>query len=68
MPEIAQLQDNETRRKQLDDRARDDVAGEEAGVQLGVIEQRNGSWETKHIALDERSIEALQKRMNQLSR
>ncbi|HKR62662.1 MAG TPA: metallophosphoesterase family protein [Thermoanaerobaculia bacterium] len=37
-------------------------------VSVGVIEQRNGKWETKHVALDERSIDALQKRMNQLSR
>lgn len=37
-------------------------------VSLGVIEQRNGAWETKHIPLDERSIDALQKRMNQLSK
>jgi putative phosphoesterase len=37
-------------------------------VSLGIVEMRDGAWETKHVPLDERSTEALQKRMNQLSR
>ena len=35
---------------------------------VGIVERRDSDWETKHIALDDRSIEALKVRMNQLSR
>ena len=34
---------------------------------VGIIECRDSEWEARHVALDERSIQALQIRMNQLS-
>jgi putative phosphoesterase len=37
-------------------------------VSVGIAERRESEWETKHIPLDERSLDALKKRMNQLSR
>jgi uncharacterized protein len=37
-------------------------------VSVGVIEQRNGGWQALHVPLDERSVAALKKWMNQLSR
>jgi putative phosphoesterase len=37
-------------------------------VSVGLFEKKDGEWNAMHIALDERSIEALKKRMNQLSR
>lgn len=37
-------------------------------VSVGIIERQASGWETRHLALDERSIEALQRTMNQLSR
>jgi putative phosphoesterase len=35
-------------------------------VAVGIIEQRGREWRAYHVALDERSVEALKKRMNQL--
>lgn len=35
---------------------------------VGIFERRGKVWRTMHVALDERSRDALQKRMNQLSR
>jgi putative phosphoesterase len=35
---------------------------------VGLIEKRGREWKALHVALDERSVEALKKRMNQLSR
>jgi putative phosphoesterase len=35
---------------------------------VGLIEKRGRGWHAYHVALDERSVEALKKRMNQLSR
>ena len=37
-------------------------------VAIGMMEKRGREWNLQHIALDERSIGALRKRMNQLSR
>ena len=37
-------------------------------VSVGLIEKRGREWSALHVALDERSVEALKKRMNQLSR
>ena len=37
-------------------------------VSVGMIEKRGRGWHAYHIALDERSVEALTRRMNQLSR
>jgi uncharacterized protein len=37
-------------------------------VSLGIIERTDADWDARHLPLDERSIEALRKRMNQLSR
>jgi putative phosphoesterase len=37
-------------------------------VSLGLFEKKGRDWSATHIALDERSVEALRKRMNQLSR
>ena len=37
-------------------------------VSLGILEKRGDEWSAVHVALDERSVEALTKRMNQLSR
>ena len=36
-------------------------------VSVGIIEGSDGTWRGYHVALDERSAEALKKRMNQLS-
>lgn len=33
---------------------------------VGLLELRGGSWEVTHVALDERSVAALSRRMNQL--
>lgn len=35
-------------------------------VSVGVFEKRGRAWRGYHVALDERSVEALKKRMNQL--
>lgn len=35
-------------------------------VAVGLIEKRGRGWHAYHVALDERSVEALKKRMNQL--
>jgi putative phosphoesterase len=35
-------------------------------VSVGLLELRRGEWTARHIALDERSVDALRKRMNQL--
>jgi putative phosphoesterase len=35
---------------------------------LGILEKRGSDWSAVHVALDERSVEALTRRMNQLSR
>ncbi|HYC60356.1 MAG TPA: metallophosphoesterase family protein [Thermoanaerobaculia bacterium] len=35
-------------------------------VSVGLLEKQNGAWSAKHVALDERSVGALQKRMNQM--
>jgi putative phosphoesterase len=35
-------------------------------VAVGLIEKREGEWQARHVALDERSVEGLRKRMNQL--
>ena len=35
-------------------------------VSVGLIEKRGRGWHAYHVALDERSVEALKKRMNQL--
>lgn len=37
-------------------------------VAIGLLEKKGRVWRAIHVALDERSREALQKRMNQLSR
>jgi len=37
-------------------------------VSAGIAEHGDAGWEMRHLALDERSIEALSRRMNQLSR
>lgn len=37
-------------------------------VSVGMIEKRGKAWHAYHVALDERSVEALKKRMNQLSK
>ena len=37
-------------------------------VSIGLFEKKGREWSAEHIALDERSVEALTKRMNQLSR
>lgn len=36
-------------------------------VAAGIIEKKGKEWSAYHVALDERSVEALKKRMNQLS-
>jgi putative phosphoesterase len=36
-------------------------------VSVGLLEQKGKSWTVTHVALDDRSIDALKKRMNQLS-
>jgi hypothetical protein len=33
---------------------------------VGILEIRAREWRVEHVPLDERSVEALQKRMNQL--
>lgn len=35
-------------------------------VSVGILEKRGGEWTSRHVPLDERSAEALEKRMNQL--
>ena len=35
-------------------------------VSVGILEKERGEWKAFHVALDERSVEALRKRMNQL--
>lgn len=37
-------------------------------VAVGIIEKKGRGWRAFHVALDERSVEALKRRMNQLSR
>ncbi|MFP5248009.1 MAG: metallophosphoesterase family protein [Thermoanaerobaculia bacterium] len=37
-------------------------------VSVGLIEKRGREWHSMHVALDERSVDALQKWMNQLSK
>jgi putative phosphoesterase len=37
-------------------------------VSVGLFEKKGRAWSAMHIALDERSVEAMKKRMNQLSR
>jgi hypothetical protein len=37
-------------------------------VSVGLMERNGKEWSAVHLALDERSVEALEKRMNQLSR
>ncbi|MEA2488899.1 MAG: uncharacterized protein QOH21_691 [Acidobacteriota bacterium] len=37
-------------------------------VSVGLLEKQGGAWNAVHVALDERSVEALTRRMNQLSR
>jgi hypothetical protein len=37
-------------------------------VAAGMIEKKGRAWSAYHVALDERSIGALKKRMNQLAR
>jgi putative phosphoesterase len=37
-------------------------------VSVGLLEEKNGSWNAVHIALDERSVDALGTFMNQMSR
>lgn len=37
-------------------------------VSVGLLEKKGSDWNAMHVALDERSIDALKKRMNQLSR
>ena len=37
-------------------------------VSVGIIEKRGRGWHAYHVALDERSVDALKRRMNQLSR
>lgn len=36
-------------------------------VAVGILERHGGDWKAYHVALDGRSVEALRKRMNQLS-
>ena len=35
-------------------------------VSVGILERRRGRWQSYHVALDERSVDALRRRMNQL--
>jgi len=35
-------------------------------VSVGLVEMQSGAWSAKHVALDERSVHALKKRMNQM--
>ena len=37
-------------------------------VSVGIMEKHDGEWRATHVALDERSVNDLQQRMNQLSR
>lgn len=37
-------------------------------VAVGILEKKRGRWSAHHIALDARSVDALKRRMNQLSR
>jgi uncharacterized protein len=37
-------------------------------VSVGLFEKKGRDWTAVHVALDERSVEALKKRMNQMSR
>ncbi len=37
-------------------------------VAVGMIEKKGKTWHAYHVALDDRSVDALKKRMNQLSR
>ena len=37
-------------------------------VAVGIIEKKGREWRAYHVALDERSVDALNRRMNQLSR
>jgi putative phosphoesterase len=37
-------------------------------VSVGLLEKKNGSWNAIHVALDERSVDALGTFMNQMSR
>jgi putative phosphoesterase len=37
-------------------------------VSVGIFEKKNREWTSVHVALDERSVDALKKWMNQLSR
>lgn len=37
-------------------------------VSVGLIEKRGRDWKAMHVALDERSVDALEKFMNQMSR
>ena len=37
-------------------------------VSAGILEKRGRAWHAYHVALDERSVDALERRMNQLSR
>ncbi|MFL6245053.1 MAG: metallophosphoesterase family protein [Thermoanaerobaculia bacterium] len=36
-------------------------------VSVGLFEKKGGEWNAVHVALDERSVDALKKRMNQMS-
>jgi uncharacterized protein len=36
-------------------------------VSVGIFEKKRGAWEGRHVALDERSVGALEARMNQLT-
>jgi putative phosphoesterase len=36
-------------------------------VSVGLFEKNSGAWSATHLALDERSVDALQRRMNQMS-
>lgn len=35
-------------------------------ISVGLLEKVSGQWRARHVALDERSLEALKKRMNQM--
>lgn len=37
-------------------------------VSIGMIEKRGDEWKAMHVALDERSVDALEKYMNQMSK
>ena len=37
-------------------------------VSVGLLEERDGRWQAQHVPLDERSVAALEKWMNQLSK